>query len=303
VPVAGAVEYSAADGTQMTLALLQGYVSNQGDGWSHTVEYLERYLEQRRGAAAPAGAHGNYLALMQTLGTRTAELHRALATRTGDPAFDPEPVNECDLAQWKARVRAEAGTTLDLLAARRAQLTSPARDEALELIERRERLMASIDKRSLPSGAALKTRYHGDYHLGQVLLQKLDFLIIDFEGEPARSFEERRVKHLPLRDVAGMLRSFNYARWTALRQAVEGHGDLERLAPHAEEWEALARASFLRAYEEAVRGSDLYFSFDDMRGMLELFELEKALYELRYELNNRPGWVGIPLHGILALAG
>jgi len=301
VPVAGAVEYTAADGTQMTLALLQGYVSNQGDGWSHTVDYLERYLEERRAAEAPADAHDVYLALMQTLGTRTGELHRALATRTGDPAFDPETVNERDLTQWKARVRTEAGVTLDLLASRSGQLAAATRGEALELIKRRERLLQSIDGRRLPTGATLKTRYHGDYHLGQVLLQKLDFLIIDFEGEPARSFEERRAKHSPLRDVAGMLRSFNYARWTALRQALEGHDDVERLTPHAEDWETRVRGTFLHAYEEAV--GELYASFDDGRGLLELFELEKAFYELRYELNNRPGWVGIPLKGILALAG
>ncbi|MDH5222330.1 MAG: alpha-amylase, partial [Betaproteobacteria bacterium] len=144
-------------------------------------------------------------------------------------------------------------------------------------------------------------RYHGDYHLGQVLLQKLDFVITDFEGEPARSFDERRAKHSPLRDVAGMLRSFDYARWTALRQALEGHADYERLAPHAADWVARVRRAFLGAYDEAARGSGLYASFDDLHELLELFELEKALYELRYELNNRPGWVGIPLTGILAL--
>jgi len=188
-----------------------------------------------------------------------------------------------------------------LLAARRGQLTAPARDDAAALIDARRALQARIDHVRLPAGATLKSRYHGDYHLGQVLLQKLDFIITDFEGEPARSFEERRAKHSPLKDVAGMLRSFNYARWTALRQALEGHADYERLAPHAEAWEARARRAFLGAYDEAARASGLYASFDDLRELLELFELEKALYELRYELNNRPGWVGIPLAGILAL--
>jgi maltose alpha-D-glucosyltransferase/alpha-amylase len=302
VPVAGAVEYTAADGTLMTLALLQAYVPNQGDGWSHTVEYLVRFLEKQRASAAAGDVHGVYLQLMQTLGTRTGELHCALATSTGDPAFDPEVVSQGDFDKWKAGIHAEALKTLDLLAARRGQLTSPARDDASELLEHRERLLRRIDGYRLPVGATRKTRYHGDFHLGQVLLQKLDFVIIDFEGEPARSIEERRAKHSPLKDVAGMLRSFNYAHWTALRQALEGHDDLERLAPHADDWETRVRRSFLGAYEEAVRGSGLYASFDDMRELLELFELEKALYELRYELGNRPGWVGIPLQGILALA-
>jgi maltose alpha-D-glucosyltransferase / alpha-amylase len=302
VPVAGAVEYTAADGTQMTLALLQAYVPNQGDGWNHTVEYLERFLEGQRASGAAGRDHGIYLPLMQTLGTRTGELHRALATRTGNAAFDPEPVTERDLAQWKANLRAEAAKTFELLAAHRGHLTSPARDDAAELLERRERLLRHVDGCRLPRGPALKTRYHGDYHLGQVLLNKLDFVITDFEGEPARPIEERRAKHSPLKDVAGMLRSFNYARWTALRQALEGHADYERLAPYAEEWETRVRRAFLGAYAEAVRSSGLYASFDDMRELLELFELEKALYELRYELGNRPGWVGIPLAGILALS-
>jgi len=302
VPVAGALEYAAADGTLMTLALLQAYVPNQGDGWNHTVEYLERFLEKQRASGAAGDAHGIYLPLMQTLGTRTGELHCALATRTGDAAFDPEPVTEQDIAQWKAGIRVEAEKTLDLLAARRGQLTAPARDDAAELVEHRARLLRRIESTRLPSGATQKTRYHGDYHLGQVLLQKLDFIITDFEGEPARTIEERRAKHSPLKDVAGMLRSFNYARWTALRQALEGHAVFERLAPLAEDWETRVRKAFLAAYEEAVRTSGLYASFDEMRGLLELFELEKALYELRYELGNRPGWVGIPLQGILALA-
>ncbi|MGD9951782.1 MAG: maltose alpha-D-glucosyltransferase [Burkholderiales bacterium] len=302
VPVAGALEYQGADGTVMTLALVQAYMPNQGDGWTYVVDTLERYLEERRAAPPPADAHGVHVALMQTLGMRTGELHRALATRTGDPAFDPEPVTERDLEQWKARLRAEAAETFALLAAHRGHLTAPARDDAAELLERRERLLRHVEDCRLPRGPALKTRFHGDYHLGQVLLNKLDFVITDFEGEPARPIEERRAKHSPLKDVAGMLRSFNYARWTALRQALEGHADYERLAPYAEDWETRVRRAFLGAYAEAVRASGLYASFDDMRELLELFELEKALYELRYELGNRPGWVGIPLAGILALA-
>ena len=189
-----------------------------------------------------------------------------------------------------------------VLAARRGQMTAPARDDAAELLERRRKLFARIERVRLPREATLKSRYHGDYHLGQVLLNKLDFLIIDFEGEPARSFDQRRAKHSPLKDVAGMLRSFDYARWTALRQALEGHVDYERLAPHAEDWVARVRRAFLGAYEEAVRGSELYDDLGGVQDLLALFELEKALYELRYELNNRPGWVGIPLTGILALS-
>ncbi|OFZ90145.1 MAG: maltose alpha-D-glucosyltransferase [Betaproteobacteria bacterium RIFCSPLOWO2_02_FULL_62_79] len=305
VPLAGAVEYIRADGAPMTLALLQAYVPNQGDGWTYTLDYLERFLDQWRNVAEapPADVHGGYLSLMHTLGTRTADLHRALALRTGDAAFDPEPVAESDLAGWKKRMREEALVTLDLLERRLGELTLPPRTDAKALIRQREQLLARIDACAASAGRTLKIRYHGDYHLGQVLLTKNDFLIIDFEGEPARTFAERRAKHSPLRDLAGMLRSFNYAHWTALRDAVQAHEDTARLAPLARAWEEEVRHEFLEAYDEAARGSGLYASFEEVRGLLALFEMEKAFYELRYEINNRPGWVAIPLQGILALAG
>jgi maltose alpha-D-glucosyltransferase/alpha-amylase len=305
VPLAGSVEYIAADGTPTTLVLLQAYVPNQGDGWTFTLDYLERFLDQWRSAAEPppGDAHGGYLALVHTLGVRTAELHRALATRTGNPAFEPEPILAEDLIEWRRRVQEEARATVALLEERLGELTLPAREDARELMNRQDRLMARIEAYTVSPGRALKLRYHGDYHLGQVLITKNDFLIIDFEGEPGRPFAERRRKHSPLRDVAGMLRSFNYARWTALRRAVQAAEDAARLEPLAAAWEAEARREFLAAYAEAAAGGGFYTSFEEARGLLDLFELEKALYEVRYELNHRPGWVGIPLQGILALIG
>jgi maltose alpha-D-glucosyltransferase/alpha-amylase len=302
--VAGALEYAAADGTPMTLGLLQAYVANEGDGWTYTVDYLQRHLEDRRTATEPPpeDVHGAYLALVHTLGVRTAELHRALATASGDPAFDPEPMTRDDLAGWKHRVREEALATLGELERASTGLAAGARDEAQALAEHRERLTAKIDACQAPDGAVPKTRFHGDYHLGQVLLTKNDFVIIDFEGEPARPLAERREKHSCLRDVAGMLRSFNYARWTALRGAAHTEDDAVRLAPLAAAWEEETRRTFLRAYEETAAAARLYPSFAAVRPLLALFELEKAFYELRYELNNRPAWVQIPLAGILALA-
>ncbi|MDH5536114.1 MAG: phosphotransferase, partial [Betaproteobacteria bacterium] len=243
-----------------------------------------------------------YLSLMSTLGTRTAELHRAFALKTGDAAFDAEPVTPQDVKQWRSRVREEALATLELLERRMSELTLPVRNDAKALIARRDRLVAGIEGGGAAGGQLVKTRFHGDYHLGQVLLSKNDFLIIDFEGEPARPLAERRQKHSPLRDVAGMLRSFNYAHWTALRGAVQGGDDTDKLAPLARAWEAEVRREFLAAYE-AGAGDSIYTSFGEVRGLLELFELDKALYELRYEINNRPGWVEIPLRGIIALVG
>jgi maltose alpha-D-glucosyltransferase/alpha-amylase len=304
VPLAGAVEYVAADGTRMTLALLQAYVENQGDAWSYTLDYLARFLEERRTGAEPPAVdvHGVYLALMHTLGTRTAELHHALALRTGDPLFDPEAATPADLAAWKRRVRDEVAASLDLLQQRRAQLSEPARALAGAVLERRATLLAAVDA-GVPSRVdAVKARYHGDYHLGQVLINRNDFVIADFEGEPGRPLPERRAKHSPLRDVAGMLRSFGYARAAALSRATNERPEhLPQLEPLARQWETEARQTFLRAYREASDGGLLYRSFDQAQGLIALFELEKAFYELRYELDNRPDWVAIPLRGILEL--
>jgi maltose alpha-D-glucosyltransferase/alpha-amylase len=152
--------------------------------------------------------------------------------------------------------------------------------------------------RAAYAGIGIKSRYHGDYHLGQVLVKDNDFVIIDFEGEPARSFAERRAKSSPLRDVAGMLRSFNYARWSALRRAAQSAEEAARLAAPAIAWEQATRAAFLSGYADAAAAPD---GAPIDAELLALFELEKALYELRYELNNRTDWAQVPLHGVLAL--
>ncbi len=149
--------------------------------------------------------------------------------------------------------------------------------------------------------AGTKTRFHGDYHLGQVLVSRNDFLIIDFEGEPARSFEERRAPSSPLRDVAGMVRSFNYARWTALRRVAQSADELAKLEPLARDWEAKTRTAFLDAYTARMAQGGVQHRLDSSCGLFALFEMEKAMYELRYELNNRADWVQVPLQGILAL--
>jgi len=303
VPVAGAIEYVAADGTPTSLALLQGYVANQGDGWSYTLDYLERTFESVLAVVAepPADVHGAYLSLVQTLGTRTGELHKAFALRAGDAAFEPEPLQAGDLASWKRRVHADALATLALLEQHQARLPAPALANARALLDWRQLLLERIEACGMPAGASLKTRYHGDYHLGQVLVSSNDFVIIDFEGEPARPLAERRAKHSPLRDVAGMLRSFDYARWSAVLRDTYADADRARLAPLAEAWAREARDTFLRAYDETARDAGLYASFAEVQGLIALFELEKALYELRYELGNRPAWINVPLQGVLAL--
>jgi maltose alpha-D-glucosyltransferase/alpha-amylase len=303
VPIAGALEYTAANGVVVSLALVQAFVANQGDGWSYTLAYLDRFLEPLRtsGESVPPDVHGAYLALVQTLGVRTAELHVALARSTGNAAFDPEPLGADDLAALRQRALAEAQESFTLLQARVDQLADAERDEARALVLQLERVQTRIAALAAEGGGGVKIRYHGDYHLGQVLVTRNDFVIIDFEGEPARSFEERRAKGSALRDVAGMLRSFDYARWSALRRVAHGSDELDKLTPHAQAWEQQARAAFLTGYQRGVRATSLAVALEPGSGLLGLFELEKALYELRYELGNRPDWVSVPLQGIKAL--
>ncbi|MEO6351885.1 MAG: phosphotransferase, partial [Burkholderiaceae bacterium] len=305
VPVAGMVEYRSDQGDTMTLAMLQVYVPNQGDGWTYTLDYLARFFEQGQVATPePASVHGGYLALIRTLGQRTAELHIALATKTGDPAFDPEPIEPHDLVLWMQRIRDEAGATLDQLAQRRAMLAETARAKADALLEKRAAILQRIEQCVPQQVQAVKIRYHGDLHLGQLLLTQNDFVIIDFEGEPGRSLVERRQKHCALADVAGMLRSFNYAKYTALlHSTAERPDDLLSFEPLGHAWEAETAQAFISAYREAAQDGGLFATWDGVQGLLDLFLFEKAFYELRYELDNRPDWVHIPLRGLLDMAG
>ncbi|MBI4389256.1 MAG: putative maltokinase, partial [Nitrospinae bacterium] len=307
VPLAGALEYQKPDGRSATLALLQGYVKNQGDVWSYTQKYLERFFEDSLVAppeerVPPSGdSHGAFLMLMETLGRRTGELHQALSRKTDDPAFDPEPIGLADLSAWKGRVIDDALLTLGRLEQRLDALAEPARARAQTLLGKRALLLDRIRALEFKGLGAVKTRFHGDYHLGQVLLAESDFIIVGFEGEPARPVAERRAKSSPLRDVAGMLRSFDYAAraalnvFTALRPA-----DLVFLEPLARDWQQRSAQAFLQGYEKTVKGCLAYPDRPEhAHSLIELFGLEKILYEIRYELDNRPEWTAVPLASLL----
>jgi maltose alpha-D-glucosyltransferase/alpha-amylase len=304
-PLAGVLEYIAANGETRPLAMLQGYVANQGDGWTRALEYLQRHLEQHRttpaGDAVPLNAHEAYLASIRVLAVRTAELHRALAKPTRDAAFSPQALTRADMDAYRQRAAEEARKALGMLESTLDQLSAADRDKANAVLARRDAVLARIDAYAIEVPEGLKIRIHGDYHLGQVLVTRNDWVIIDFEGEPGNSLEQRRAKQSPLRDVAGMLRSFSYVHQSALRNVAHNKAEAGRLVPLARAWESEVRAAFLSAYDEAARGAKLYVS-DGLKagsGLLGLFELDKVLYELRYELGNRPGWAGIPLQGIL----
>jgi len=303
VPVAGTLEYVGADG-RYTLALLQAHVDNQGDGWNFTQNYLGHFFEQRptNAAGLPPAAelHTGYLALVRRLGQRIAELHRALAMKTGDPAFDPEPIDAREAANWARQARREAVAALDMLERRRATLPESAQADSKAVLARRNELLGRIDAAGAREHSGRKSRIHGDLHLGQLLLRQNDFVIIDFEGEPQKTIDERRAKHSPMKDIAGTLRSFNYAMHVAVDQASVNRPDTRiALEGQGRAWEGEVRNAFLDAYREHADMDGTFGSAENAAALLDMFTLEKACYELRYELGNRPEWVHVALRGVL----
>ncbi len=312
--VLGALTYQADDGRTCSLAIIHELVANRGDAWA---------LAQRAlGRAFQAGeSPDRFASLAEVLGQRTAELHLALAGRQravpdAGPDFAPEPLNADDRRLLADRTRHMFENTLASLSGGTAQgLPAEARALAARLLapDRRLAIEALLTEfRDLPL-ETVKTRTHGDLHLGQVLAVARsrpnqpgdeavdDFVIIDFEGEPARPLYERRAKGSPLRDVMGMVRSFNYAPEAALR---DGAGPTAERVAAGRAWTSQVTDAYLRAYLRAV-GDAPFIPRDpaQLQRLLRYYELEKVVYEVGYELNNRPGWVEIPLRGLLAVAG
>jgi len=304
-PLAGSLELEPPGQEPIVLAALFGYVRNQGDGWSYTLNHLERHVASllHQAAEQVGEPHGLYLAQAETLGRRIGELHAALARPTRDPAFAPQPIRKTELAGWGRAVRREAQSTLGMLREHLSRLPELARAEANGLIRDRQRLFARIRELVAKPVAVTKTRFHGDLHLGQVLLVADDFLIIDFEGEPSRPIEERRLKHSVLRDVAGMLRSFDYARAVALERALESRPDArELIEPALAAWHQAASSAFMKGYRTGVGGAACWpQNARDAERLIALFQVEKALYELRYEIEQRPAWIGVPIGGLRRL--
>jgi maltose alpha-D-glucosyltransferase/alpha-amylase len=299
----GYLEYEHAGAEPMALAIAQQFVESQGDGWGATLAYLERFLDRRRNMdAAEVDEHAIFMQRARTLGRRTAELHRAFAAPTDDPAFAAEPTTAADLEAWVMQARTTAEQALEKLERERERVPADLRAAAASLLARSEEIFARIAVPPLDA-AVRKTRYHGDFHLGQVLVVADDFMIVDFEGEPGREPEVRRRKSSPLRDVAGLLRSINYAAVAAVRGVTADRGeDTSALEPLARDWERRGAAAFLDGYRAAIEGCVSYPSQPDVaHRLLELFVLEKAFYEMSYELANRPPWLRIPLEGIRAI--
>jgi maltose alpha-D-glucosyltransferase/alpha-amylase len=322
----GSLQYHPHQGEEVTLGILQNLIDNQGDGWSWTLEELGRFYESQATQAFPPGLRpllrrqtlsslsdilsseaadivGLSVKAATTLALRTAEMHLDLAS--GDPASDfaVDELTRDELASLAQGMRERARQVFDALKSNIAKFPDEVVEHAALVLGRRREIaecFRGLEDFNLPLKA---TRVHGDYHLGQVLRVLEDFVILDFEGEPARPLAERRARQSPLKDVAGMLRSFSYAAQVGYQSFVARHPqDAASLEPWAKLWENCVSAAFVGIYREAMTGTDLFpTGAAEMGLLLDAFLLDKALYELNYELNHRPTWTRIPLLGILAL--
>jgi len=329
-PLVGAIEYRSRTGEERTLGVLHGFVPGAIDGWEFTLAALGRFCEMLRSPGAPDGLReppppgldgsaqspgadtefllGEYLDGARLLARRTAEMHLALAADCKNPGFVPEPF----AAEWPREFRSSlhelTARTLALLSGNLDSLGGESRALAAAVIAAEPEIAARIDRLDDASPSGRRIRIHGDYHLGQTLHAGRDFFIVDFEGEPSLPLSERRIKRTPLHDVAGMLRSFDYAAHAALRREFESGAIPAASVPHfisqAERWTRWVSATFIESYIARIGTSDLLSADVNERGLLlDLHLLRKAVYELGYEANNRPDWLPIPCRGILALLG
>ncbi|HEY5060443.1 MAG TPA: hypothetical protein VII52_02855 [Gemmatimonadaceae bacterium] len=297
-----------SDGQTTTAGMVQEFLPGSTDAWTYALEQGAEYFS----APAKRDVPNNFLGDARRLGAITRAMHEALACDDEDPAFAPEPVSDDDLDRWVARTQQSIRDSLALLQSRSTSPGFPKErlGEAAALVGRGEHYIGWVSEigDGLGDGDDLGmcTRVHGDYHLGQVLRTSSgDFMIIDFEGEPSRSLEERREKTSPLRDVAGMLRSFAYAAAT-LAMSAGKKADVQSLELRSARWERDVRAAYLAGYlgdaTEREEHPDVIPEDEaNVRRLISLFETQKAFYELSYELNNRPEWVGIPMRGIAKL--
>ncbi len=312
-PLFGELVRVSPDGTPHTVALAQGFVRNQGDGWGWTLEYLARTVEEAAmtGAKPESGTEEEaaddaldaYEVFARAIGTRLAEMHAVLSQPTDDPAFTPEPADRAALDAWADGAIEQIGLAMDLLA-KASDLDDGNAAMASTLLSQRDSLTEAARRLAREGAGALQTRVHGDFHLGQVLVVQGDAFIIDFEGEPARTMEQRRAKSCPLRDVAGLLRSFDYAAAAAAPGRVAASGTAtERRQELLALFKARASAVFLEAYRAVLAEANPHWvPASAESALLDLFLLEKAAYEIRYEVANRPTWLHIPLGGFFAIA-
>jgi maltose alpha-D-glucosyltransferase/alpha-amylase len=305
----GEVRHVAADGEVHMVMALSRFIDNQGDAWSWSLDRLKLALVDHPATVGPkapdpadaetkhesAPAFESYSAFAQTLGRRLAQMHAALAQACDDPAFSPERVTPAVAQTWAQAAQTQLADALERLQRADARLNPDHRATAAALFERRDQLNAQISARIQAAVGGVRTRIHGDLHLGQVLIVGADVAIIDFEGEPTKPLDERRAKHSPLRDVAGVLRSFDYAAARVAQELDEPEpGAALAAAKGLDTFRCVSSAAFLEGYRQAGGEVD--------PSVLDVFLLEKAAYEMAYETANRPKWIDAPLQGLIAIA-
>ncbi|MFW6254878.1 MAG: putative maltokinase, partial [Chitinivibrionales bacterium] len=323
-PYAGALEYRRNTGEPVTVALLQGFVENAGNAWTYTLDMMVRYFEQvlqrkeelvevtRRYPSMLDVTLDDvptilreiigelYLEQTALLGRRTAEMHLALGSSRSVASFAPEPFTLLYQRSMYQSMQSLVRRTFQMFSRSTRQLPESIRSRANTILGQESKILTIMKQITGKKIPAMKIRIHGDYHLGQVLYTGKDFVIMDFEGEPARALSERKLKHSPFKDVAGMIRSYHYAGFGSLfLNTAFRPEDIEVLQQWIEPWYHYTAGIFLRSYLDTVQ--DAPFVPDnrqDLEPLLQVYLLEKAVYELGYELNNRPDWVSIPLKGI-----
>jgi maltose alpha-D-glucosyltransferase/alpha-amylase len=305
-PLLGEVVRVDEHGNRTTVAVLQGFLRNQGDAWRWTLDFLRRSYDEYSHSndnERRSEIEGGFDAFAAAVGTRLGELHALLAQPSEFPAFDPEVATDAVANAWRDSVREQVRRAVGSL------------DHATDVsegvhgdIEALHGLVSTLDERigklAKAGKGALLTRTHGDFHLGQVLVVQDDAYIIDFEGEPARPLEERRGKHTPLRDVAGFLRSLHYAAAMA-RRGEDGLAPMEDegFGHYLSRFRERSSKVFLDAYRSVLDAAPVrWIDAGALAPLLELFVIEKAAYEVSYEAANRPGWLVVPLRGLLHAA-
>ncbi|MBN1191035.1 MAG: maltose alpha-D-glucosyltransferase [Dehalococcoidales bacterium] len=326
-PALGAIEYHPAKKSGKSMAILQAYIPNEGDAWQYTLDSLERYFQTviahptvqappvprkhllsllKEPPSLAEETISTYLTSAQLLGQRTAELHTALSSVSSDPDFAPERFSRSDQTSVYQSMRSLTIRVFQLLEERRVKLPENIKHDAEQVLGLKDAIIKKYQQVQTQKISAVRIRCHGDYHLGQVLYTGKDFIIIDFEGEPARPLSERRLKRSPIQDVAGMLRSFHYAAHQALNRqsqiSARPEDDLPVLQQWSQYWYTWVAVAFLKSYLEHIAQTRvLPEDPDQLKILLDAYLLDKAVYEMNYELNNRPDWLKVPIYGILQL--
>lgn len=324
----GCIEYKRTNSPEpIFMCNLQRYVQNEGDAWSYTIGNITRYFENIMSSSSNVNeiktvntsmldvrhetipelmaeliGH-RYIEMAGLLGVTTARLHLALALHDNNPDFTPEQFGTLYQRSLYQSMQNMTKRNLELLRNNMQQLPEAVKEEALNILNCEEAILQVIKSIVGMKITSKRIRIHGDYHLGQVLYRGNEFMIIDFEGEPLRSLSERRLKRSPLRDVASMIRSFHYAPYSTLsKSSVFTQKDIEKLTPWANLWYFYISGVFLSSYVEKVKNADFMpEKGTEIENLLRIFLLDKAIYELGYELGNRPDWVSVPLKGITSL--